>query len=30
LGEVSGASAGLFEQLWWHDLIMIDASAAGS
>jgi SAM-dependent methyltransferase len=27
LVEISGATAGLFERLWMHDLVMIDASA---
>lgn len=30
LGDLPGASAPLFEQLWWHDLIMVDASAAAA
>jgi SAM-dependent methyltransferase len=27
LGTIDGASPGLFERLWWHDLVMIDTSA---
>ncbi len=27
LGDIDGATAGFFERLWWHDLVMIDASA---
>ncbi len=30
LGDLSGASAQLLERLWWHDLIMVDASDAAS
>jgi SAM-dependent methyltransferase len=26
LGEIDGATADLFQRLWWHDLVMIDAS----
>jgi hypothetical protein len=26
LGDLAGASAGLIERLWLHDLVMIDAS----
>ncbi len=26
LGAIDGASAGLFRRLWWHDLVLIDAS----
>ncbi|MGB5756937.1 MAG: class I SAM-dependent methyltransferase [Acidimicrobiales bacterium] len=28
LGDIDGATAGFFQRLWWHDLVMIDASAA--
>jgi hypothetical protein len=28
LGDLRGASAKLFQRLWWHDLIMVDTAAA--
>ncbi|MDH5518902.1 MAG: methyltransferase [Acidimicrobiia bacterium] len=28
LGDLDGSSAQLFQRLWWHDLIMVDAAAA--
>ncbi len=30
LGDIANATPGLFERLWWHDLIMVDAGRSTS
>lgn len=30
IGDIDGASPGFFERLWWHDLVMIDATGTAA
>jgi len=30
IGDIVGATPGLFERLWWHDLVMVDTSRHGA